>query len=52
MSFSFNYQYLLDGLSNANEENVVLKISKEDGPLFIQGQQNKDYFYLLMPVRE
>ena len=52
ISFSFNYQYLLDGLSNTHEDTVILKVSKEDGPLFIQGQTNKDYFYLLMPIRE
>ena len=52
VSFSFNYQYLLDGISNTNKENIILKVSKEDGPLLIQGQDSKDYFYLLMPVRE
>lgn len=52
VSFSFNYQYLLDGVSNTNTENIALKVSKEDGPLLIQGQGNKDYFYLLMPIKE
>lgn len=52
VSFSFNYQYLLDGVSNTNTNNVILKVSKEDGPLFIQGHDSKDYFYLLMPIRE
>lgn len=51
-SFSFNYQYLLDGLSNIKESDILIKISDQEGPILIQGNGNKDYFYILMPIRE
>lgn len=43
-----NYQYVLDGLSNIQDKEVVIRLS--NGPLFLQGKSTRDYLYLLMPI--
>ena len=48
---TFNYQYLLDGLNNTEGDEVVFKINKEDGPTLLESTKRKDYFYVLMPLR-
>ena len=48
---TFNYQYLLDGLNNIEGDEVVFKINKEDGPTLLESINQKNYFYVLMPLR-
>ena len=43
-----NYQYVLDGLSNIQDKEIVVRVS--NGPLFLQGSSVQDYLYLLMPI--
>lgn len=46
-----NYQYLLDGLQNIKGEEVVIKINQKDSPVLLEGVKNKNYLYVLMPIR-
>ena len=46
-----NYTYLQDGLGNIEDKKVVVKFSKNNGPLFLQGEKTSNYIYLLMPIR-
>lgn len=52
VSLIFNYHYLLDGLQNIQEDHVSVKVSRKDGPVLLQGVQNKAYLYLVMPIRD
>jgi len=51
-SVKLNYNYVLDGLGNVDGEEVVFKISKSDGPIIIESVKQKNYFYILMPIRK
>ena len=48
----FNYNYLLSGLNNIEGDEVVFKINRSDGPTLVESVKNKDYFYILMPIRK
>jgi len=47
----FNYQYLLDGLDNIKGDEIIIKSNKKDRPVLLESTKNKDYFYILMPIR-
>lgn len=47
----FNHQYLLDGLNNIEEDEVILKVSKAEGPTVLESTKKKDMLYILMPIR-
>ena len=48
---SFNHHFLLDGLQNIKGEEVVLKINQKETPALLQNPKQKEYLYLLMPIR-
>lgn len=48
----FNYRYLLDGLSNIQSEKVILKIVDNSSPGVIHGQEQDDYLYIIMPIKQ
>jgi DNA polymerase-3 subunit beta len=48
----FNYRYLLDGLSNMSSDEVELKINNNASPGLIQPTNDKNYKYLVMPIRQ
>ena len=50
-TITFNYQYLLDGLQNIDDEDVVIKIQQNDTPAIIEPQDSSGYTYILMPIR-
>jgi DNA polymerase III subunit beta len=47
----FNSRYMLDILAQINKENVVIKIKDGNSPVIIQGEDEKDALFVLMPVR-
>lgn len=47
----FNHQYLLDGLSNVRGDEVMFKLNNEDNPTLLESTENKDYIYIIMPIR-
>ena len=48
---AFNAQYLLDGIQGALGEETVLEFTGPVNPGLIKGKNNKDYLYLIMPIR-
>lgn len=48
---SVNYNYLLEGLKNVSEDNVILGFSGQGSPLLLQGDGNKEANYIIMPLR-
>ncbi|MBT4349612.1 DNA polymerase III subunit beta [bacterium] len=48
----FNFRYLLDGLSNIGKQEVVFNINNNASPGLLQGKNNKNYLYLIMPIRQ
>lgn len=49
---SFNYNYLLEGLNVLEGENIVLKIIDSDNPCLLADLGEKNYLYLIMPIRD
>lgn len=47
----FNHQYLLQGLQNIQGDEVIIKINEQDKPTIFESTDNKDFFYVLMPIR-
>jgi DNA polymerase-3 subunit beta len=49
LSISFNYKFLVEGLSLIDEKEVNLLFTNSEGPAMITSQDN--YFYILMPIK-
>ncbi|MDP1629639.1 MAG: DNA polymerase III subunit beta [bacterium] len=47
----FNYRYLLDGLNNISEKEVVLGLNSETSPAVLKPADDQNYLYVVMPIR-
>ncbi|MDD5071680.1 MAG: DNA polymerase III subunit beta [Patescibacteria group bacterium] len=47
-----NYRYLLDGLNNIDGENVKIGIIDNNTPCLLQPEGEKDYLYIIMPIKQ
>lgn len=46
-----NYHYLLDCLSSISSKNVIIKTIDDNSPSLIVPEENNDYIYLVMPIK-
>ncbi len=51
LSIGFNYQYILDGLSVADTNELLFEAQTSIKPGIFKSINSNDYFYLTMPVR-
>lgn len=51
ISISFNYRFLLDGISSVDGQKIDFFLSDEEGPALIKSSDCEDYFYILMPIK-
>ena len=47
----FNWRYVLDGIKNINDEDLVLELNGDQKPAAIKSARSGDFFYILMPIR-
>jgi DNA polymerase III subunit beta len=47
-----NCNYLLDGLNNIKDENIIIKITDNNTPCVISGEEDKKYKYIIMPIKQ
>lgn len=47
-----NYSYLLDGLNNIENENVKIEIVDNNTPCILRSEKDKDYLYIIMPIKQ
>lgn len=47
----FNWKYLLDGISQINNEYVEFNLNNDQSPLLVKGKGDASYLYLVMPMR-
>lgn len=51
ITITFNTNYILDVLKIIKKENTVIKLNEPLNPVIITPDEDKDYTYILMPVR-
>ncbi len=51
LSIAFNYKYILDFLSHADSEVVILEFSQSTAPGVFKEKGNNDYIHIIMPLR-
>jgi len=47
-----NYQYLLDGLNNIDEDNIKIEVIDGNTPCSIKPLNEKGYVYIIMPIKQ
>ena len=47
-----NYQYLLDGLKIIEDEEVEIEVIDNNTPCIIKPTKEKDYLYIIMPIKQ
>ncbi|MFA5644448.1 MAG: DNA polymerase III subunit beta [Patescibacteria group bacterium] len=48
----FNYKYFLEGLNNINSDKVILKIVNNNTPCILKADEEDDFLYLVMPIKQ
>ena len=48
---SFNYRFLLDGVLNIKSQQLIFELNGETGPACLRSAAEKDYFYIVMPIK-
>lgn len=51
LEISFNAKYILDVLPNIPEKSIEIRFAGSASPGLIQGEGNKDYTYVIMPLK-
>lgn len=51
LEISFNYKYILDGLNNIKDKEVILDLIDEASPAVLHSKKDENYIYLLMPMK-
>ena len=49
---TLNYRYLLDGLNNLDAAEAEVSLVDNNLPCLIRAKNNKDYLYIVMPIRQ
>ena len=47
-----NYRYLLDGLQNADAEDIILSLIDGASPCILRRKSQSDYLYIIMPIKQ
>ncbi len=48
----FNYKFLIDGITRTKGSKVVFELSGQDKPGVFKSIEDKNYIYLIMPIKE
>jgi len=48
---AFNPKYFIDTLNVIGEENIVISLFNEERPCFIEGEEDKNFLSVIMPMR-
>ncbi len=48
---AFNYKYLVDGINNIGDTDIIFSFNEKNTPSLISGLKEKDYVYIVMPIR-
>ncbi len=48
----FNYKYILDGLNNLDSDTAILEIIDNKSAGIIRSKSDKDFLYIIMPIKQ
>ena len=48
---SFNHRFLIDGISEIKEKEIVLELTSEEGPAVLKPVGLEGYLYVIMPIK-
>jgi len=48
---AFNPRYFIDTLNVINDENIIISLFNEEKPCFIEGEKDKNFLSVIMPMR-
>ncbi|MGB9598336.1 MAG: DNA polymerase III subunit beta [Minisyncoccales bacterium] len=51
LKITFNSKFLMDGILNINQPNLIFQLTSEEGPAILKGEKDDQYLYILMPVK-
>ena len=51
VEISFNYRFLIDGLSNIKSSEVIFELNGQDGPGILKPVGDQNYIYVMMPIK-
>ncbi|MEW6670066.1 MAG: DNA polymerase III subunit beta [Thermodesulfobacteriota bacterium] len=51
MEIAFNPRYFIDALNVIDDKTIILNIDSEEKPCLIEGDENKDFISVIMPMR-
>ncbi len=51
LAISFNGRYLLDGLKPLGDKEIILGFNNDNQPAVVKSPADKNWFYILMPIR-
>lgn len=52
VNVTFNYKYLLDGLQASQGNTITLEIYSTTSPVVMRDNTDKDFLYLIMPIKQ
>lgn len=52
LAVSFNYKFLMDGLSVLKGDNCAFEFSSDDGPGVLKSADETNFMYILMPIKK
>lgn len=47
-----NYKYVLDGINNIDSEKIIIEIIDGNTPCVLKGENNGNYSYIIMPIKQ
>lgn len=48
---SFNYRFLIGGISNIKSKEIIFELNGEEGPGVLRPAEGKDFLYVIMPIK-
>lgn len=51
LKIAFNHRYIIDGLRCVLSDKIILKFNGENKPLFMTGDKDNSFYYLVMPMK-
>ena len=48
---SFNFKFLLDGISNIKSQELIFELNGDNGPAILKPVGSTDYIYVIMPIK-